>query len=95
MTRRPASTPEHSELYDYLRQAAEAEASAQVHRPSAEKRLTAFANGQPLDVSVGDLPAWAHGGQPLHWWQRAIVTVSGRVEYYPDVGSRWLEENGL
>jgi hypothetical protein len=51
--------------------------------------------GEPLDVSAGDLPAWARVGEACHWWRRATVTASGEVSFYDDDGSIWLAENGL
>ena len=95
MTRRPARTYSSAALYDHLSKVAEAEARALVVRPGVADRLAAIAAGQPVDVSVGDLPAWAREGQPMHWWRRATVAVTGAVDWYDDDGSRWLADNGL
>lgn len=95
MTRRPTDAPRRSALYAALLARTETEAQHSMPLPGNAARLDALRAGRPVDVSAGDLPEWARVGEPTDWWRRAIVTVTGTVEFYDDTGRRWLEEEGL
>ena len=91
-------------LYDWLL-AREEEAHQQpgytlpwtLEQPSYDgtpQRLAALQRGEPVDLPVSALPAWARVGEKLHWWRRATVSADS-VTFYDDDGSEWLTENGL
>jgi hypothetical protein len=47
-----------------------------------------------VNVPASALRQWARVGVEIHWWDRAVVTVAGAVEFVDDNGE-WWAENGL
>ncbi|MCV7173075.1 hypothetical protein H7I41_24420 [Mycobacterium manitobense] len=95
MTRRPSGAPGRSALYAHLLARADELAAHPMATPGDREHLAALRAGRSVDVSVSALPEWARGGEPTHWWRRAIVTNAGGVECYDDDAQRWLADNGL
>lgn len=97
MAREAAQRSEHhTGLYAeiHARELAEA-AACPWPNPGNITRLAALRSGRPVDICVGDLPAWARPGRETHWWHRAIVTATGAIDFYDDTGRRFREEHGL
>ena len=99
----PQSTG-RSKLYDFLVDREEQALAAggalgwlpeQPSYTGTPERLAALRAGEPVDLPLSALPAWARNGDVLHWTRRATVSADGTVAFRDDDGSAWLAENGL
>lgn len=58
-------------------------------------RLQTARRGEPLDIRLWDLPAWARPDDVDPTRRRAIVHADGAVEVVEETPAQWLAENGL